>query len=265
MRSVLRGGASAPSRCCARCHASTALTARFTTSSRDTAAPAVRRTHNIVQCTATVLPSLHRRSFTQQAPRRRAATAADSSELPPAAPAHTHYDLFPDTLPLGPPPRGHFPVDARALRREFLQLQARAHPDMHPAGPAKTRAEARSARINDAYRTLANPLLRAQYLLSLRGVDVAGDERLKVDEPALLMVVLEAREEIEDARSEEDLVALREANEKRIAAGEEALEKAFRDDDVEAAKREAVRMRYWVNIRESLDNWEPGKPIVLEH
>jgi molecular chaperone HscB len=34
---------------------------------------------------------------------------------------------------------------------------------------------------------------------------------------------------------------------------------------VEAAKREAVRLRYWVNIKESLDNWERGKPIVLEH
>lgn len=137
---------------------------------------------------------------------------------------------------------------------------------MHPPGPAKARAEALSARINEAYRTLANPLLRAQYLLALRGVDVANDERLKVDDqPELLMVVLEAREEIEDAAGEDDIAGIRTANEERIADGEEALERAFREDDVDRAKREAVRMRYWVNIRESLDNWEPGKPIVLEH
>lgn len=136
---------------------------------------------------------------------------------------------------------------------------------MHPPGAAKSRAEGLSALINEAYKTLSNPLLRAQYLLSLRGVDVANDERLKVDEPELLMVVLEAREEIEEAESEEDIQGIREENEERIAQGEEALERAFREDDVEAAKREAVRMRYWVNIRESLDNWEPGKPVVLEH
>lgn len=205
--------------------------------------------------------SLPRRFFSQQTPPRRA--ASDTSDQP--SPPSTHYDFFPSTLPLGPPPHGHFPIDTRALRREFLQLQARAHPDMHPAGPAKARAEGLSARINEAYRTLANPLLRAQYLLALRGVDVANDERLKVDEPALLMLVLEAREEIEEAAREEHLEGVREQNEQRIAEGEEALERAFRDDDVEAAKKEAVRMRYWVNIRESLDNWEPGKPIVLEH
>ncbi|ATY58798.1 co-chaperone protein HscB [Cordyceps militaris] len=194
-----------------------------------------------------------------------------ASRRPRAAPAPSSPSTTRTTIT---PPRAHHRRGAasspssrrtRALRREFLALQARAHPDMHPPGPAKTRAEALSARINEAYRTLANPLLRAQYLLALRGVDVANDERLKVDEPALLMVVLDAREEIEEARAEEDLHEVRTANEARIADGEEALERAFRDDDVEAAKREAVRMRYWVNIRESLDNWEPGKPIVLQH
>ncbi|KAJ4163841.1 hypothetical protein LMH87_005545 [Akanthomyces muscarius] len=256
---VLRG-ASAPARRCARCHASTALTARFTTTTRD-AAPLVQTPRSMNQRIAAAVPSAsHRQRFSQQTPRR-----ADTSDQPPPAAPSTHYDLFPSTLPLGPPPQGRFPIDTRALRREFLQLQARAHPDMHPPGAAKARAEGLSALINEAYKTLANPLLRAQYLLSLRGVDVANDERLKVDEPALLMVVLEAREEIEDAAREEDLAGLREQNEDRIAKGEEALERAFRDDDVEAAKKEAVRMRYWVNIRESLDNWEPGKPIVLEH
>ncbi|KAF5022108.1 hypothetical protein F66182_5854 [Fusarium sp. NRRL 66182] len=182
----------------------------------------------------------------------------------PAAPPTTHYDLFPETLPDGPPPAGHFPIDTRALRREFLRLQARAHPDMHPS-QGKVRAEAMSARINEAYKTLANPLLRAQYLLSLRGVDVANDETLKVEEPELLMLVLEAREEIEEAGIEQDLDEPRVANEARIAESEQILERAFQNDDIEAAKHEAVRLRYWVNIKESLDNWEQGKHVVLQH
>ncbi|KAL7935271.1 hypothetical protein V8C35DRAFT_299008 [Trichoderma chlorosporum] len=177
----------------------------------------------------------------------------------------THYDIFPETLPLGPPPSGHFPIDTRALRREFLRLQARHHPDMHPPGPLKTRAEATSALINDAYKTLANPLLRAQYLLSLRGVDVAADETMQVDDPSLLGVVLEAHEEISDAGREEDLAGLRAVNDARIARSEGVLEEAFRDDDVPAAKREAVKLRYWVNIKQSLDDWEEGRPVMLQH
>ncbi|KEY71058.1 hypothetical protein S7711_00882 [Stachybotrys chartarum IBT 7711] len=183
---------------------------------------------------------------------------------PPPTRPRIHYDFFPESLPDGPPPAGHFPIDVRALRREFLKLQARAHPDMHPP-ETKAAAEGTSALINEAYRTLANPLLRAQYLLSLRGVDVATDETLKIEEPALLMDVLEAREDIEAAESEADLQETRAINDERIATSEAELERAFRNDDVEAAKREAVRLRYWVNIKESLDNWERGKPIVLEH
>lgn len=203
------------------------------------------------------------RAFAPESSANDAATARAFNNASPAPP-RTHYDLFPETLPSGPPPHGHFPIDVRALRREFLQLQARAHPDLHPP-ESKARAEATSALINEAYRTLANPLLRAQYLLSLRGVDVAADETLKVEEPTLLMDVLEAREEIEAAEDEADLEEPRRINDERIAASEAELERAFHNDNVEAAKREAVRLRYWVNIKESLDNWERGKPITLQH
>lgn len=96
-------------------------------------------------------------------------------------------------------------------------------------------------------------------------MDVAEDETLKIEEPDLLMLVLEAREEIEEAEDEADLEEPRKVNERRIAEGEKALDEAFAKDDLETAKREAVRMRYWVNIQESLNNWEKGKPVVLEH
>ncbi|KAI1136895.1 Co-chaperone Hsc20 [Hypoxylon sp. FL0543] len=179
--------------------------------------------------------------------------------------AKTHYDLFPQTLPQGPPPKGPFAIDTRALRREFLTLQATAHPDLAPPGPEKRRAEAASARINEAYRTLAHPLLRAQYLLSLRGVDVANEETARVEDPGLLMLVLETREAVEEARSEEELEPLRALNEARIRESEERLARAFALDDEVAARLEVTRLRYWVNIRESIQNWERGKPIVLEH
>ena len=81
----------------------------------------------------------------------------------------------------------------------------------------------------------------------------------------MLMEVLEAREAIEDAEREEDLEGLRTENEARIEASVGVLEEAFQKDDLEAAKNEAVRLRYWVNIRESLDSWEKGKPVVLQH
>ncbi|KAL3418633.1 Fe-S protein assembly co-chaperone HscB [Phlyctema vagabunda] len=186
------------------------------------------------------------------------------SVLKASAAPKTHYELFPKTLPKGPPPAGAFPIDTRELRREFLQLQAVAHPDRH-AAELKTRAEATSAYINEAYKTLSNPLLRAQYLLGLRGIDVAEDETAKLDDEQLLMLVLETREEIEDVETEADLEPIRVENENRIMFSEQLLEQAFKRNDLKSAKDETVRLRYWVNIRESLDGWEKGKPIVLAH
>jgi len=143
-------------------------------------------------------------------------------------------------------------------------LQAKAHPDRHPQ-ESKTRAEATSARINEAYKVLQNPLLRAQYLLSLRGIDVAEDETAKVEDPELLMEVLDMREEIEAAEDEEDLRPLKEVNDAKIEASVKILEDAFRADDMDVATEEAVKLRYWINIKESLDAWEKGKPVVLVH
>ncbi|CAI4216387.1 unnamed protein product [Parascedosporium putredinis] len=171
---------------------------------------------------------------------------------------------LPRDPPRGPPPHSPFSIDVRVLRREFLQLQGRAHPDLH-AAEHKARAQATSAHLNEAFRTLAHPLLRAQYLLSLRGIDVASDEAAKVADMELLAEVMEAREEIEDAHAEADLEGPKAVNDERIAASEEVLERAFAADDLEAAKREAVRLRYWTNIKQCLDDWEPGKRVELQH
>ena len=191
------------------------------------------------------------------------ATTPPRPQHAPDAPP-THYDLFPESVPAGPPPAGPFAVDVPALRREFLRLQGRAHPDKH-AGADKARAAGLATRINEAYRTLQHPLRRAQYLLALRGVDVAADETASVADPALLAEVLEVREAIEELEDEAGRQPLVEENEERIERSLDVLQGAFARDDIGAAKDEAVRLRYWYNIKESLHDWEKGKPVVLVH
>ncbi|KAH6854649.1 HSCB C-terminal oligomerization domain-containing protein [Chaetomium sp. MPI-CAGE-AT-0009] len=238
-----------------------------------------------VQRTATQrwsAPTQARYTSTSAAPK----TEGTSSSPPTPSPTiPTYYALFPETLPDGPPPTGKFPIDLRALRNEFLRLQAASHPDFHhsasqapssstPATQGNTKsaarlhAEATSAQINAAYKTLSSPLLRAQYLLrEQHGVDLEGDEAGAQAAPdaELLMTVLEAREVIEEADSEADLEEVRVANEARIDECEARLGEALEKGDVAAAKEEAVRLRYWVNIREGVRGWERGKPVVLQH
>lgn len=227
----------------------------------------------------TAVPYSAPRRWISQTQPVRASTATESPLAPLATDIHPslqYYALFPSTLARGPPPSGPFTIDVRVLRREFLRLQAAAHPDFHHVAsgtsPDKTaarrEAEAASALINTAFKTLSNSLLRAEYLLrEQHGIDLAGDERgtETAADPEVLMTVLEAREAIEEAEREEDLEDVKVANEIRITNAEEALEKAFATGDIETAKSETVRLRYWMNIRESVNNWEKGKPVVLQH
>jgi Fe-S protein assembly co-chaperone HscB len=71
-------------------------------------------------------------------------------------------------------------------------------------------AASQSSLLNKAYQTLRSPLERAEYLLSLEGIPL--EETEKLDEKEFIMEIMEAREELEDATSVEDVEAARAAN-----------------------------------------------------
>ena len=76
-----------------------------------------------------------------------------------------HYDVFGLSRRLG--------LDRDELESEFLRLSREFHPDRFAGAPAAERAEIQrnSARVNDAYRTLRDPVSRAEYLLLLEGIE----------------------------------------------------------------------------------------------
>jgi molecular chaperone HscB len=78
----------------------------------------------------------------------------------------SHFDLF------HLPPT--FSVDQPSLDDAYRTVQAQVHPDRFAAaGDAQRRIAMQWAtRTNEAYQTLRDPLKRARYMLSLRGVDV---------------------------------------------------------------------------------------------
>ncbi len=65
-------------------------------------------------------------------------------------------------------------VDTSALETSFYALSRRLHPDRFAAKSASEQAAAltESSQLNDAYRTLKNPLARTEYLLKLEGVEM---------------------------------------------------------------------------------------------
>src|SRR5437773_3505609 len=67
-------------------------------------------------------------------------------------------------------------LDVSDLEQRFRTLSRQFHPDyFYNATPAERRASLeRSSYLNDAYRTLKNPIARVEYLLGLEGFSARG-------------------------------------------------------------------------------------------
>ena len=94
-------------------------------------------------------------------------------------------------------------LDAAELERKFRTLSRQFHPDFfYNAAPAERRASLeRSSYLNDAYRTLRDPIARLQYLLQIEGLAAAGPaEATKQVPPALLEEVFALNEELDEIR-----------------------------------------------------------------
>ncbi len=69
-----------------------------------------------------------------------------------------------------------YQLDTQALSLRFQDLQRQYHPDKFASGSQAEQLAAvqQSATINQAWQTLRHPLMRAEYLLSLHGFDLAS-------------------------------------------------------------------------------------------
>jgi len=106
-------------------------------------------------------------------------------------------------------------IDVAILETEFYQLSRNLHPDAY-ASKDKQEQEwslEQSSQLNDAYRTLKDPIKRTQYLLKLEGVQLEeqsksateeartkGEMKKQVVPPALLEEVFELNMQLEEMR-----------------------------------------------------------------
>jgi molecular chaperone HscB len=96
-------------------------------------------------------------------------------------------------------------LDPAELEQKFRVLSRQFHPDYFYNAPAAERRASleRSSYLNDAYRTLKQPVSRIAYLLDLEGFAQAGGDPSRASKevpPALLEEVFALNEELDEVR-----------------------------------------------------------------
>jgi len=163
---------------------------------------------------------------------------------------------------LGLPRR--FTLPRPELDQRHRDLSRALHPDRFVEAPAGERRMAldRAVTVNEAYRTLRDPLTRALCLLRLAGAEVSDKARPAA---SLLMEVMELRESLDAVKAQPHRVAaLRAQVAEAIAAEEVHLAAAFdgpnlpSEDHLARAHAAAVKLRYYRRFDEEAEALDEG-------
>ena len=136
-------------------------------------------------------------------------------------------------------------LEAASLDRAYFALQRQWHPDRFVTKPAeeRARASAEAASLNEAYRTLKDPLNRAFYMAELAGVEMPGDGKT-IDDPELLMEAMEAREALHETATPEAVDSLAAQARRDVQEALSGLGSLFLANDRPAIRKALLRLRY---------------------
>lgn len=136
-------------------------------------------------------------------------------------------------------------IDAAMLDQAYHAMQGKVHPDRHAHLPETERRLSMqwATQVNEAYRTLKQPLARAHYLLHLAGAETDHENNTAMP-PAFLMEQMEWREAVAEARAAGDhheLEKLMQRLEKQAQAIRGEVETSLDAKKDYAAAADAVR------------------------
>ncbi len=156
-------------------------------------------------------------------------------------------------------------IEMNGLEQKFLQLSWKLHPDNFVNATEQERELSlkRSSELNDAYRTLRDPIARVEYLLAIEGQRKEGEKKQQAP-PELLEEVFELNESLDELREAkaagEDLAGLKtrlEFAEKNFQANlgevDGELQSAAREWDAALQGNSAMRQKIMARMNELLN------------
>jgi molecular chaperone HscB len=174
-------------------------------------------------------------------------------------------------------------LDTALLEREFYELSRKLHPDLCARADKREQEWSleQSSLLNDAYRTLKDPIKRTEYLLRLEGVELeeqsktateqaraTGEIKKQVVPPDLLEEVFELNMQLEEARKVAEVEKALDGNShKRLAECDAALAGELTAQQLSLeAKREAIldELRAcWSDWDKVVDGGDPADRVEV--
>lgn len=168
-------------------------------------------------------------------------------------------------------------IEMNGLEQKYLQLSWKLHPDnfVNASEAERELSLKRSSELNDAYRTLQDPVARVEYLLGLENMRKEGEHKQQAP-PELLEEVFELNESLDELREAksagDDLTALKsrlESAEKnfgeKLAEIDAQLQETAREWDaaVDANADEAARKKLMTRMNEQLNRRSYIRNLVV--
>lgn len=149
-----------------------------------------------------------------------------------------------------------FDIDTEQLEHTYRTLAARFHPDKFAAASAFEQKQAvmMSATVNQAYRTLKDPIDRAAYLLTAHGIDADAPEHTSFA-PEFLMQQMEWRETLMDAQIEQNREAMQTLDDEIRTEQDQLIQDlrtAFQQQDYQTAAQWVRHGRFLNKLRNEI-------------
>ena len=157
-----------------------------------------------------------------------------------------------------------FAIDDQALSHAYQEQVSKFHPDKFASKGSSEQLQAlqNTSLINSAYDALKSPLERANYLLTLEGINPFDEKDTQMDVD-FLMAQIELREQLESIKSQQDELNLDDyivGIQTHIAENVASISQSFAvSDDLQKVKNLVRELKFYSQLKNEanrlMDEW----------
>ena len=151
-----------------------------------------------------------------------------------------------------------YEVDLNQVQKKYMELQKLVHPDKfaNASDAEKRLSMQQTSWINEAQATLKDPVLRASYLLKLKGTDINLENETTMD-AAFLMQQLEMRERLEHIKKEDDPLTALDGMAKELKAASNDVMAGFaasyETEQIDEAREWIRKLQFMQKAKKEID------------